>query len=82
MKAFTALVLLKKNRLINQNMRLGDLKFLRRLFEDKTWKDFVRHIMLAQYLVGDIDLTEEIRIPEAKLSIGGTMKLNLVKKEV
>lgn len=81
MKAITALTLLKKHRFINQNMRLRDLRFLRRLFEAKTWEDFIRHIMITEYLVGKRDLTEEIRIPEANFAIGGTTKFEVKLKE-
>lgn len=64
MKAISALYLLKRHGLIHANMRLRDLRFLRCVTECKTWEDLVRWIMLAHYLTGDKDLTDEIRIPE------------------
>ena len=81
MKAITALTLLKRHKLINERMRLSDLKFIRRLFGISRWDEFVRHIMFVQYLNEDFPMPEAITIPEVGLSVGGTLRIDIGRLE-
>jgi len=81
MKSIRALNLLKKYKLVHKDMRLRDLKFYRRIFEDKSWEDFIRNRMMAEYLVGKRDLSKAITIPEVNMSVGGTLNLETGKLE-
>ena len=80
MKAITALNLLKKNKLIGNSYTLREIKMVRELLvgKQKSWEDFIRHVMSVVYLSpGRVDLSEPICIPEVNWSIGGTLKLNV-----
>ena len=79
MKSITALKLLKRHKLVHKDVRLQDLKKLRRMFRIDTWPDYIRYVMQISYLSGKRDLSNPIIIPEVQFAIGGTQCMHCGK---
>lgn len=77
MKGITAYYILKRKNLIHKKMPYKNLKFLKQIFGIERWGDFVRHIMMIEYLVGTMDLADPIRVPEVNFQIGGTVRVEV-----
>jgi hypothetical protein len=81
MKAITALIILKKHKLVHKDLHLAQLKWLRKLFGDKSWEEFIQMRLFSEYITGKRDLSKPIIVPEVKMSIGGTMNMHTGKLE-
>jgi hypothetical protein len=81
MKAITALMILKKYKLVHKDLHVSKLKWLRKLFGDKSWEEFIQMRLFSEYITGKRDLSVPIIVPEVKMSIGGTMNMHTGKLE-
>lgn len=78
MEAKEALAILQRHGFTGELMTVKRLKQFRNLiYPVSTWPQVIRNIMMNEYLVGDMDLTEEIYIPEVEFGIGGTKTIRV-----